>query len=360
MAATADERTLVWCTGISGSQRTDYVNEAAAAIRAEGRSVPGDRHRRAAGAAAGAPQGGRQPHGAPRRQRGRAAAASLLRAPEHAAHDRGDNRRRGARLDACLLPAQRPADAGPRYALHQGALRGAHLRLRDGGAGHAGRVAGAGAATGVGGPPAPRRGGAVARLRGGAHAHARRVRGRALLPAGAPRSRRGPGAANAPPARAQRLPQLPDHRDPPVRQHRADRGRAHARRAPARRGRPGRLRPALDRGSAADEGRHTARSRAREDDEGRDTLDQRRDGARGGALSREPYRGDGPAVDRPGGHRGRLLPDRQGLAGRVHGNVAPPATGASRSTSASSPGRRSGSAPSSASSTPPRSRRSTA
>ncbi len=38
MAASADERTLVWCTGISGSQRTDYVNEAAAAIRAEGRT----------------------------------------------------------------------------------------------------------------------------------------------------------------------------------------------------------------------------------------------------------------------------------------------------------------------------------
>ena len=34
----ADGRTLVWCTGISGSQRTDYINEAAAAIRAEGRS----------------------------------------------------------------------------------------------------------------------------------------------------------------------------------------------------------------------------------------------------------------------------------------------------------------------------------
>ena len=28
---------LVWCTGISGSQRTDYIHEAAAAIRAEGR-----------------------------------------------------------------------------------------------------------------------------------------------------------------------------------------------------------------------------------------------------------------------------------------------------------------------------------
>ena len=38
MPDTADERTLVWCTGISGSQRTDYVNEAAEAIRAEGRT----------------------------------------------------------------------------------------------------------------------------------------------------------------------------------------------------------------------------------------------------------------------------------------------------------------------------------
>ena len=28
---------LVWCTGISGSQRTDYINEAAAAIRGDGR-----------------------------------------------------------------------------------------------------------------------------------------------------------------------------------------------------------------------------------------------------------------------------------------------------------------------------------
>ena len=38
MPDTTDERTLVWCTGISGSQRTDYVNEAAEAIRAEGRT----------------------------------------------------------------------------------------------------------------------------------------------------------------------------------------------------------------------------------------------------------------------------------------------------------------------------------
>ena len=36
MPDTTDERTLVWCTGISGSQRTDYVNEAAEAIPRRG------------------------------------------------------------------------------------------------------------------------------------------------------------------------------------------------------------------------------------------------------------------------------------------------------------------------------------
>ena len=73
----------------------------------------------------------------------------------------------------------------------------------------------------------------------------------------------------------------------------------------------------------------------------RGSLDQRRDGARGRALPREPHRGDGPAADRPGRHGGRLLPDRQGVARGVHGDVGTPATGASRSTSASSPARRS-------------------